>query len=329
MAFAGRIDLLRGCEIFLALADTGSTTEASRLLRITQSAVSQQLKHLEAELGTVLIDRRRRPLRLTPSGISLRHHAVQLLTQADRLRAEGRHIASNRVPHLRIAMFSTLAKTLAPAILDAVVSRRLRIETVSILRGMAQYQGRELVDREVDVAITSNPLYDVEGMERHELLQEQFMVLLPRAANTRRLSLRDLAQRLPLIRYSNRTEAGRLIERHLRRQRIAIPHTFSFDAPEEMFAMVAMGRGFAITAPTHVAHALDASAHVALRALPGPSLSRGITLVSRVDELGKLPAQLAKLCRQVLTQDYLPGVHKLVPMLADHLTIVEGADQSL
>ena len=127
MASAGRFDLLRGYEIFLALADTGSMTAASRLLHITQSAISQQLKLLEAELGTTLIDRDHRPLRLTPSGNTLRHAAAQLLMQADRTRTEVRQVADDRLPHLRIAMFSTLAKMLVPAMIKAITERQVPI----------------------------------------------------------------------------------------------------------------------------------------------------------------------------------------------------------
>ncbi|HEY2137702.1 MAG TPA: LysR family transcriptional regulator [Xanthobacteraceae bacterium] len=329
MAPIGKIDLLRGLEIFLALADSGSMTEAARLLGITQPAVSQQLKLLEAELGARLVDRHQRPLRLTPSGVTLRRRAAQLLQQADRTRAEMRHSAAGPLPHLRIAMFSTLAKTLAPAIVAEVINRKLKIRTVSIMRGMAAYQGQELLRRDVDVVITSDALYDVEGMERHELIQEDFVLMLPRAMARKSASLREIARHKPLIRYSGRTEAGRLIERHLRRQRLDIPQTFSFDAPDELFAMVAMGHGWTITAPTHVVHALEPGAAVELRALPKPSLGRGITLVARAGELGDLPARLARLCRQVLQREYVPRMRSLMPALADHFTVVqEGSDDS-
>jgi DNA-binding transcriptional LysR family regulator len=329
MAAAGRIDLLRGFEIFLALSDTGSMTQAARLLRITQSAVSQQLKLLEAELGTELVDRHQRPLRLTPSGVALRRRAAQVLQQADRARAEVRQSAAGPLPHLRIAMFSTLAKTLAPAIVSEVIDRKLKIQTVSIMRGMAAYQGQELLKRDVDVVITSNALDDVEGMERHELIHEDFVLMLPRAAATRKAaSLREIARDKPLIRYSARTEAGRLIERHLRRQRLDIPQTFSFDAPDELFAMVAMGHGWTITAPTHVVHALDPGAAVELRALPKPALGRSITLVARSGELGELPARLAQLCRRVLERAFVPRVRALMPALADHFEVVQDGPRA-
>jgi DNA-binding transcriptional LysR family regulator len=322
MASAGRFDLLRGYEIFLALADTGSMTAASRLLHITQSAISQQLKLLEAELGTTLIDRGHRPLRLTPSGNTLRHGAAQLLMQADRTRTEVRQVADDRLPHLRIAMFSTLAKMLVPAMIKAITERQVPIQTASIMRGMATYQGQELVRRDVDIVITSNALYDLEGLERHEILRERFVLLLPNVGFPAQASLRDLALRHPLVRYSSRTEAGGLIEGHLRRQRIDIPQNFSFDSPEDLFAMVGTGYGWAITAPTHLMHALNVEAPVEIRELPRPHLRRSITLVARAGELGSLPALFARLCRQVLTQEYLPRLRELVPTLPDLLTIV-------
>jgi DNA-binding transcriptional LysR family regulator len=324
----GRIDFLRALEVFLALANSGSMTTAARLMRITQSAVSQQLKLLEEELGVTLVDRIRRPLRLTPGGVALRRRAAQLLQQADRARAEVRQTAAGPLPHLRIAMFSTLARTLAPAIMAEVMSRKLNTQTISILRGLATYQGQELLKRDIDVVITSDALYDVEGMERHELIHEEFILMLPRGAAARRAGLREIARHLPLIRYSARTEAGRLIERHLRRQRIEIPQKFSFDAPEDLFTMVSMGHGFAVTAPTHVVHALDPAAAVELRELPKPGLGRSITLVARAGELGDLPAQLARLCRNVLLREYVPRVQALMPLLAEHFTVVEDSEPS-
>ena len=48
----------RSLEIFLAVAETGSFTEAGRRLGLTQSAVSQAVGHLERQFEVVLIDRK-------------------------------------------------------------------------------------------------------------------------------------------------------------------------------------------------------------------------------------------------------------------------------
>jgi len=220
-------------------------------------------------------------------------------------------------------MFGTLARTLAPALVEAVVQKALPVKTISILRGMAVQHARDLPRREVDMVITSNALFDVDGMERHELIHERFVLIVPKGALPRQAALRDIAAKLPMIRYSARTEAGRLIEQHLRRLRLDMPHGHTFDAPEDLFAMIGMGQGWAITPPTHVAHAVQPGFPVELRALPRPGLGRSIVLIARKDELGRLPEQIAALCRRVLRKEYLPRVQGVMPALADHLEIID------
>jgi DNA-binding transcriptional LysR family regulator len=319
---------MRAFEVFVAVAERGSITAAAATMRITQSAISQQIKMLEKEMGGKLVDRNKRPLRLTPAGIILRTHASLILLQAEQARAEVRQVESSPLPHLRIAMFDTLAKTLAPAIVDAVVNEKLPIKTVSVFRGMSAHHAREVSMREVDVVITSNALYEAEGIERHELINERFVLIVPNGALPSQSSLRDISSRLPLIRYSNRTEVGRLIEQHLRRQRLEIPQTFSFDAAEDVFSMIDMGHGWAVTAPTHVVHAVRQGMSIEIRQLPKPALSRSIMLVARVGELGNLPREIANFCRRVLRRDYLPQLAELMPDLANNFVVVDDSEQA-
>src|SRR5581483_9905017 len=115
---------------------------------------------------------------------------------------------------------------------------------------------------------------------------ERFVLIVPQKEFGKQTSLRELAARLPMIRYSARTEAGRLIEQHIRRLRIDVPAGHTFDAPEDLFAMIGMGQGWAVTPATHVVHAVTRSMPVELRALPRPGLTRNIVLVARKNELG-------------------------------------------
>ncbi|MET0698029.1 MAG: LysR family transcriptional regulator, partial [Mycobacterium sp.] len=59
---------LRALECLVAIADTGSITQAARLLRLSQPAVSHQLSMLEREAQTILFLREARGLKLTPAG---------------------------------------------------------------------------------------------------------------------------------------------------------------------------------------------------------------------------------------------------------------------
>jgi DNA-binding transcriptional LysR family regulator len=64
--------------------------------------------------------------------------------------------------------------------------------------------------------------------------------------------------------------------------------------------MVAAGRGFAITTPLCVAEALLPMDKVSIRRLPGPQISRKLTLVARQRELGQLPRDIAGFSSAVL-----------------------------
>jgi DNA-binding transcriptional LysR family regulator len=68
---------------FVSVAETGGMTSAGRLLHLTQAAISQQIKRLEALLGTQLFDRRQKKMRLTADGERLLAPAKRLLALND------------------------------------------------------------------------------------------------------------------------------------------------------------------------------------------------------------------------------------------------------
>ena len=62
---------LRQLKYFIGIAETGSFSEASRRFYLSQSAISQQIKLLEEELGTMLFERTSHRVQLTESGAML------------------------------------------------------------------------------------------------------------------------------------------------------------------------------------------------------------------------------------------------------------------
>lgn len=75
-------------EIFVAIVEEGSMTNAGRRVFRTQPAVSLSLRNLENDLGVPLICRPRKyPLVLTPAGVLLHHYAKCLLALRDNTRA--------------------------------------------------------------------------------------------------------------------------------------------------------------------------------------------------------------------------------------------------
>jgi len=78
---------LRRLRYFVAVAHHGTFTRAAEELWLTQSALSQQVRRLEAELGVTLLRRTPRGAELTPAGEALLPRAEAMLAEEARARA--------------------------------------------------------------------------------------------------------------------------------------------------------------------------------------------------------------------------------------------------
>lgn len=88
---------LRQLRYFVMLANERNFTRAAERLHIAQPPLSRQIQQLEAELGTVLIDRAARPFRLTPMGRLFYEQATQVLNRVDEMRSMmSRAVASEK-----------------------------------------------------------------------------------------------------------------------------------------------------------------------------------------------------------------------------------------
>jgi DNA-binding transcriptional LysR family regulator len=79
---------LRHLEYVVAIADTQSFTRAAERSFVVQSALSQQVRRLEEELGTRLFERTSRSVRLTAAGEAFLPIARRILADAERAKAE-------------------------------------------------------------------------------------------------------------------------------------------------------------------------------------------------------------------------------------------------
>lgn len=74
---------LRHLRYLVAVVEYGTFREASRRLHVSQSAISEQIRDLEDEVGGALLDRGQRTTRLTPQGVVFLEEARKTLASAD------------------------------------------------------------------------------------------------------------------------------------------------------------------------------------------------------------------------------------------------------
>jgi DNA-binding transcriptional LysR family regulator len=99
--FARQIDLT-SLQLFVAVCELGSIGRAAEREFIAASAVSKRLSDLEATLGTPLLHRHARGVRLTPAGESLLHHARAVLFGLEKMQAELTEYADGVRGHVRV-----------------------------------------------------------------------------------------------------------------------------------------------------------------------------------------------------------------------------------
>ena len=73
---------LEGVSAFVAIANTGSISEAARHLRLSKSAVSERLTELERALDANLLHRNSRQLSLTEDGAAFLERAKRIIGEA-------------------------------------------------------------------------------------------------------------------------------------------------------------------------------------------------------------------------------------------------------
>jgi DNA-binding transcriptional LysR family regulator len=144
---------LRQLQYFVAVARHGQFTAAAEELWLTQSALSQQVRRLEAEVGVALLHRSSRGVVPTAAGEELLVHAETLLAEAARARATlDRHAGALRG---RVRVAATIAD--APRLPAALADFHREHPEIQIgLRHAGEAEVAALAARgSVDAAITA------------------------------------------------------------------------------------------------------------------------------------------------------------------------------
>jgi DNA-binding transcriptional LysR family regulator len=289
-------------DAFLTVASTRSMSAAAGVLGISQSAVSQALAQLEQSLGLVLIDRSRRPLSLTSSGLYVSQNAEPLMALARQLKAQAKEVSESDGTYLRIGMIDSVANTLGPSLIKRLIPRT---SGLSVQIGMATAQEQALTARELDLIISTNPFVDNPEFEHHLLYKENFVGIVSSVErrDAEPPTLQALANSQPFIRFSRASTLGIRVERVLRYNDLNPPRKLEIDHADTLTLLVAQGLGWAITTPTCLlqtgARFVDAIDVIPIE--KGNSM-RSIFLVGRRGELATLSKALVDDARQALAR---------------------------
>lgn len=115
-------------ETLITISKTMSFRKAGELLNLTQPAVSAQIKSLEDEFRTVLVDRSQ-PVALTDRGKVFLNHAERILEIVDELKLKLLDLDQNPQGHILLGTTTSIAIQILPRILSYFQDQFPRIKT--------------------------------------------------------------------------------------------------------------------------------------------------------------------------------------------------------
>lgn len=267
-----------------AVAVRGGVVDAARLLHLTPSAVSQQLRLLEEEVGLPLIDRSGRRVELTPAGRLLAGRAERIEAELSGARQDLAALSGRATGRVVVAGFqSAIRHLLAPAL------ERLGRTHPHIEPGVREQEGavalRELRTGGVDLVVAEQDggaaLPAAPRIAAEALLEDEYRIVIPARWRRRPRSIADLAT-VPWVASPPETACGRALDR------LAAGHGFvprkAHVCLEFPTALALVAAGFGVAIVPLLARADAPPRMVSLAAVPGVGFRRILLLHRRGPE---------------------------------------------
>ena len=271
---------LRG---FYAVAQQSSFTAAARRLRLTQPTLSLQVKALETELGTQLLERTSKRVSLTPEGERLFSLAARLFeteNEIDNVFRDRRLLEPSR---LTLATNQSVAAHILPPRLERFTKRFPKVE-INIHNMRTGDILLAVRDGMVDLGIV---LIDpqVPELTARRVLPYEMVLVTPRdhpLSKRRQINLADIAQ-YPFISYTKDTETRRLIDQPFENERQQISVRMALGSTDLIILYVSLGYGISIIHNLNIDEANRVNLHV--RPLKKHFSPQYIHLVYRQEDL--------------------------------------------
>ena len=189
----------RGCVLelqwlrsFVVLSELLHFGRSGAALNLSQSALSVQMRKLEQHLGTQLLIRDRRSVRLTRAGDNLLRNSQRILSDLGGAERQAKQTGDGVRGHLRLGFVSTAATEFMPGIVRFYRSKHPDV-VLSLQNLRTTDQIEALLRQQVDIAFLRLPV-TVEELEIALIASEPFRCFLPKDHRLAGRSEVDLVQ---------------------------------------------------------------------------------------------------------------------------------------
>jgi DNA-binding transcriptional LysR family regulator len=234
-----------------AVSTFGSVTGAAEALRLTPSAVSQQLGKLQRDVGQRLIEPYGRGVRLTPAGTLLAQRAHAILSEVENAESELDRQRNHVIGDLEIAGFATAARAILPQTV-ARLRRQHRQLKLRVSERQPDEAIRLVVAGHLDIALVNDwmnaPLVLPDGVQRVLIMNDPVDLAVPAdhpLSGRASVELTELGAE-PWITWPYGAICHEWLTQTLRQHGLTPEVTHTAEEHQTQLAMVAAGLGIAV-----------------------------------------------------------------------------------
>jgi DNA-binding transcriptional LysR family regulator len=249
---------VRQLEMFRAVAEEGGFTRAAQRLKVSQSAVSRQVKLLEDELGGLLLHR-------SGKGVTVTAQGELLLKAANRIHRDLQDVAwqISETQKLQRGMLSlgggmTVCMYVLPRVLKKFRSLYQDVE-LRVTSGTSEAILRLVRNHQVDLGLLTLPVVASDLAVHPALTEEMVVVAAPRhpLARERTVDVRSLG-RYPLILFERGSNTRKVLDEFFLAHEVPANVAMETENVEIIKAMVASGLGISLIPYTAIARDMRA-----------------------------------------------------------------------
>ncbi|MDR5823984.1 LysR family transcriptional regulator [Caballeronia sp. LZ043] len=234
---------LRHLRYFIAVAETGSLTEAAASrLHTSQPSLSRQIRDLEDRVGTALLQRSARGVELTDAGRAFLDHARLAMAQVDAAVEAARRAAQPAKARLALGFLTGQEMTWLTEAMHLLCDELPNLQ-VTVTSDYSTELASALAHGKLDVAfMRAEPGY---GLEYRVIGEEPLVVLMPSdhpLAARKAVRPEDLRQQ-PFIAMADKAKVlGQVIDGYLAKTGVEVDVTQRVDNPAMVMSLIASTR---------------------------------------------------------------------------------------
>lgn len=282
----------RQLRYFVAVAEALSFSEAARRLHVSQPPLSVQIKALEDELGSPLLERSRHHVALTPAGALFLDRARAALANLDEARDVVRQVASGEAGEIRVGFTASVPmQDVFPRAVHAFreAHRHAKLELVHMSTGQ-QLQQLENGDIDIGFLRPSPQFRPPARIEVREVLADRLVAVLPlghsRASSQGHIDISELSAEQFLL-FPRGLGCGLFDHVTTLCNRAGFAPNVAQEAREAttIIGLVASGAGVSVLPEIYARTGIPG---VAYRAIAGPDADSRILMAHRADALSPI-----------------------------------------